>query len=215
MKKKIIFYILGLIILENHTYADWEWWNETEFNWKLNKQTEWGFVVEQKFKNDMHDLYLYNFQSGITFALNDYWDFGLSYKYEKEREYEHKKWQPWLDEHRIQIDPVLKWECWGLKISDRNRFEYRILEARKDRWRYCNRIKIKKEIIRTEPYLANEIFYDFYKDTLNKNRFELGIGKKWAYLLETEIYYMLESSKNGNDWHHSTNVLGTVLKIKF
>lgn len=214
-RKKILFYILTLVILIKCAEADWEWWNETESNWRINKKTELGITVEQKFKNDMQDLYLYNFQPGINFELNDSWDFGLSYKYEKEREYTKGEWEPWLEEHRFQIDPILKWVWLGLKISSRNRFEYRILEARKDYWRYCNRIKIKKEILKTEPYLANEIFYDFYKDTLNKNRFELGIDKKCSSHLGIELYYMLESVKEGKDWHHSTNVLGTVLKINF
>lgn len=215
MQRKIIFfYMLALTILIKRSYADWEWWNETEINYKINKHTELAFTVEEKFKNNMQDLYVYNFQPAINFELNDFLDFGLSYKYEKEREYAKEKWEPWLEEHRIQIDPLLKWDWLGFKISDRNRFEYRVLEERKDRWRYCNRIKIKKEILKTEPYLANEIFYDFYKEKLNKNRFELGIGKKWNHFT-LEIYYMLESSKNGDSWYHSTNVLGTVLKISF
>lgn len=212
----VIMLVLGL----GCVYADWEWWNEDEVVWKVKDRIELSFAAEQKFKNDMSDIYCYNFVPGLSYEFRDWLDLGISYKYEKEREYVcEDTWEDWLDEHRLQFDPTLKWEWGEFKFSDRSRLEYRILEDRENKWRYRNRLKIKRPLtccnIEFTPYCSEEIFCDFYGKGIYKNRFEVGISKELTSILELEIYYLLESCKEDSEWHHSTNVLGTILVISF
>lgn len=213
-------FVIMLILGSGSVHADWEWWNEIEFVHKIKDRIELSFVAEQKLKNSMGDIYCYNFEPGLVYEFNEYLEFGISYKYEREREYAVEDvWEDWLYEHRIQLEPTLKWKWGGFKLSDRNRFEYRILEDRDNKWRYRNRLKIKRSLalwdIEFTPYCSEEIFCDFHGEGLYKNRFGVGISKELTSVLELEVYYLLESGKEDDEWHHSTNVLGTVVVVSF
>lgn len=213
-------FIFMFVLCVGSVYADWEWWNEDEIVWKVKDRIELSFAAEQKLKNGMGEIYCYNFVSGLAYEFKEWLDLGINYHYEKEREYVcEDTWEDWLDEHRIQLEPTLKWKWGNFKFSDRNRFEYRILQERENKWRYRNRIKVKTDVefceIEFTPFCSEEIFIDFEGDGLYKNRLSVGVSKEFWSFLELELFYLLESCEENDRWHHSTNVLGTTIVISF
>lgn len=68
--------------------------------------------------------------------------------------------------------------------------------------------------IEFQPYLADELFYDFDVQQLNRNRVSAGAEFKIVGSLKAGLYYMLESRKAQGDWT-AVNILGTNLRYSF
>jgi len=96
-------------------------------------------------------------------------------------------------------------------------FEYRDKENADPKWRYRNKftIELPKFIqLEIQPYIADEIFVDFKKEELNRNRPYGGVSLELWKNLKGEIFYLWQSSKSGGRWV-DYNVLGTKPKLSF
>ena len=105
-----------------------------------------------------------------------------------------------------------------MKLSDRNRFEYRIRSKRNDVWRYRNSLTLKLPFkwtgFKIQPYVAEEIFVDLDKGDLERNRVYNGLEAKLMEHLNLEIYYLWQRTKSAGDWI-DINVIGSKLKFVF
>ena len=63
-------------------------------------------------------------------------------------------------------------------------------------------------------YVADEIFVDFIKEELNRNRLYAGIDIKVLKNLKLDIFYLWQASKSNGNWKDN-NVLGTKLKLDY
>lgn len=219
MIRRILCFLVFMLLC-SIVWADWQWWNEFETNFEPIDKVEVYATAEQKFQNDMSDIYCYNFAIGGVYMFNKYLEVDLSYLFEREREYIcDDTWDDWLDENRIRFGPIIVWEMIGLKFNDRNRFEYRDLQDRENKWRYRNRLMAKKDILIKDfvftAFMSDELFFDLEGEGLNKNRFAIGVAKEITDFLEFELFYLLESCKSDSSWNHDTNVLGTVFVLSF
>lgn len=108
-----------------------------------------------------------------------------------------------------------KWN--NLVFKDRSRLEYRIKEDDDNSWRYRNKLSVdlpfKWTKLNIQPYIADEIFYNFDENTLNRNRAYAGFKILFLENLRGEIYYMHQSTKS-SEWK-GCNILGTSLKSAF
>ena len=211
MKKFLALSIFLTFLVMPAFPEDWQWWNEVELKHKINDRAQFIVKSEQKFK-DSDDLYLYNIVPGVDISWKEWLGIGLNYKYERE-----EKGNDWLDEHRIEVQPVLKWKWNNVKFSDRNRIEYRMFDHKDNSFRYRNRLKASFPVqlgnIELGLYAYDELFYDFSTDEFNQNRMAFGATKKLSSALAVDIYYLYKSKKS-SDWS-GTNVIGTKLTLAF
>lgn len=216
--KKSIFVIIGLtLFLAVKVYAydngDFQIWHTENQEFKVNKESKITLEEEFRWGDDASEFYYHHYDAGFVYSLNKHLDLGVNYR----QVYEKKKGK-FKEENRPHLNATLKYDIYGFKLDDRNRIEYRHFDYQADSWRYRNKFTVrfpwKFTRLEIQPYLADEIFLDFQNKAFSRNRFYSGFGMSFTKNIKGEIYYLLQSSRSGNNWVDA-NVLGTKLKIAF
>lgn len=227
-KFPFIFAILMIAVLSikpqsSNIDHDIEFWNETTLNFPIIKRTnkknekieKLNFFIQGTFRagNNISRPIDERIGAGFDFNVNKYLTLTTSYLYRAGqpptggKEYEHRI--------RFEATPGYKWKHFSLK--DRNRFEYRFRHSRANSTRYRNRLtftvpikKEGKEIF--SPFVADEIFYDFREEKLNRDEFSVGISKKFNQTFTADFYYLFQANREMALKY--VNVLGVNLKFK-
>lgn len=218
MKRYIITFILILsfsvsaLAFEN---GDFQYWNSESLTWKVNK--DWSASLEEEFRfgDNSGTLYYQHSDLGATYSgLAKWLDIGINYR----QIFDIKK-DNWDIEHRPHLNGTVKFDLYGFGLSNRSRFEYRIIEHKDDELRYRNKSTIKLQKFtqfEIQPYIADEIFIDFDIGELNKNRTYFGFSFKVLKNLKAELFYLFQSDKKKDkDKWTSYNILGTKVKLQF
>jgi len=205
----ILFFSIGKI---GWTFddGDFQYWNTESVSWKI--KDHWKMKLEEAFRwgDDASDFYYHHSDIGITYSgLTDWLDVGLNYRYIIE-----EKKDDWRHENRPYLNITFKGTLNDFKVSNRSRLEYREKDISDDAWRYRNKSSLKFTKWKIQPYLADEIFVDFEKEELNRNRIYSGFSFKIFKNLKGEIYYFWQTSKSSDKWK-DMNVFGTKLKLSF
>ena len=194
--------------------ADLQYWTAGGISLDLADYWKLAFEEEFRFERDATLFYHYS-DVGITYTgLADWLDLGLNYRqvFEKDANSE------WPSENRPHFNITLKTKVCDIALSNRLRFEYRDRDNKQDRWRVRNKLTMKFPFKFTrfeiQPYLADEIFVDFYGDGLNRNRLYAGLSCKFSENLKGGLYYLLQSSKSSGHWDE-INAIGIQLKFNF
>lgn len=159
------------------------------------------------------NLYYQHTDLGIGYSgLAKWLDIGLNYRlvYEKSN-------SKWEYENRPHLNIWLKLDLGSFNLSDRHRFEFRDKEEGNDGWRYREKFTLKFPKftkLELQPYIADEIFVDFDKEQLNRNRLYFGADFRIYKSLMGELFYLWQNSKSSGKWS-DCNVLGTKLKLAF
>lgn len=191
---------------------DFQYWNNESIEGKLSKN--WKIKVDEEFRfsDDAGSFYYNHTDIGSFCSLNENLEIGLNYRHIYQKK--NKGWDP---EYRPHVNVTLKTKLHNFAIKDRSRFEYRMPESASDSWRYRNKLSVdmpfKWKRFNIGPYIADEIFVDFDKKELNRNRLYLGFKMKFFKNLQGEIFYLWQSTR-GSKWK-DYNVLGTGLKLAF
>jgi len=205
--------LVGLVTVNNSVSAEsnWQYWSSYTFSRSINDNLEFKLKPEVRFFDDSRRHYYSQIDIGLDYKVSDWFTVSPYYCHIKE-----EKKGDWLNESRPHLNATFNCRMFGLKISDRNRFEYRITEA-KDYFRYRNKLTFKFPKFtkfKIQPFIAEEPFYDFGADTFNKNRIYAGIDFELLKNFKAGIYYILEDSKSSGNWA-SSNILGTALTYDF
>ena len=191
--------------------ADWEYWSQYEVRWKVAEDAELRVKPELRFCDDFSDHYYWHMEVGLDYSLLS-WLVVAPY-------YRHISTEgngTWKTEKRPHANVTLAWSVKGVVLSDRNRLEYRIRTG-KEVFRYRNRLWVKfprKGPAGIQPFLGDEVFYDFDAEEINKNRAYAGFNIKVAAGLTADLYYILDSSSKHDEWR-PTNIAATTLKYTF
>jgi len=192
-----------------------QYWSSAGVSFDINK--DWQFTFDEEFRlgDDGGHLYYHHSDLGFLYKSLAKWiDVGFNYRevFEKDNSGE------WREEHRPHLNITLKTRWFDLDVSNRLRFEYRDRETKKDIWRYTNKFTVKLPVELTElklkPYFANEIFIPLNDNIIERNRLYCGVSFNLSKGIKTDIYYLWQSSKSGEEWK-DINVLGTQLKFLF
>ncbi|MCJ7779167.1 MAG: DUF2490 domain-containing protein [Sedimentisphaerales bacterium] len=195
--------------------GDFQYWSTADVSFDINKDWKFTFQEELRFGESGRRLYYQHYEPGLTYSGLAQWiDLGFNYRQVIERNSKGK----WKLENQPNINVTLKGKMFGLEVSDRSRIEYRILEDRKDVWRYRNKFTVKLPFELTElklqPYVADEIFVPLDDVDINTNRLYAGVPFKLAKNIGCDLYYLWQSSKSNGGWT-DVNVVGTALKFSF
>lgn len=195
--------------------GDFQYWNTESASWNMGDS--WKAKIEEEFRfgDGAGDFYYQHSDLGVTYSgLADWLDLGINYRqiFEKDNNNE------WEYENRPHLNITLKGKVSDWSLSNRGRFEYRNKEHGNDGWRYRNKFTVKLPIKFTrfniQPYIADEVFIDFDKEDLTRNRLYGGFSFKITKNLKGEIFYLWQSSKKSGKWS-DLNVLGTKIKFSF
>lgn len=100
------------------------------------------------------------------------------------------------------------------KLADRNQFEYKSRNSRRDTWDYRNRLRVDREIAikgtKITPFSFVEVYYN-ERDKWYRSRIALGLHKQFAKKIIGEIFYLRQN--DGVTHPGNLNILGTYLKI--
>jgi hypothetical protein len=121
----------------------------------------------------------------------------------------------WVAEHRPHLNVTLKWSAMGMRLSDRNRVEYRMIESARQ-VRYRNRLMLALPAfasLRLVPHVSTEPYYDFDAGEVNKNRLIAGFDMKLWGPASLKLEYVLDSIKGSDRWHEVNSLL-MALKYK-
>lgn len=199
IRKTIVMILFTLFPLLSYS-SDWQYWNTDSIEYQ-NIKLEGEFYVED------NDCYYKHVDIGYSDDIINWLEAGINYRYITENEKE---------ENRIHGNLTLKEKILNLKISDRNRLEYRIKET-DTAWRYRNRFRLEYPMLWISPYVDDEIFIpmtDSQSGTINQNRISAGLKIKLTSYASFKLYAMLISEKNDSDWDE-TNILGSEISVNF
>lgn len=212
----ISFLTLFVFIFPQCTHADendWEFWNNDFVDWSLTENWKARVAVEFKFNDDMSNHYYNHVDAGVSRKLSEWFRLGFNYRYIDE-----DSGSGWNTEHRPYVTGAFAWKWGKVRLTNRNRLEYRDREASSNTWRYRNRLLIrppqKWTRYKIQPYFSGELLYQFSVSSWNQYRLRAGLGARLTELLQMDLYYMLKSSESNNDWTN-TNIIGLNLGLLF
>lgn len=216
MKKIMLVALLlvGLFSVNKPAWAgnNWEYWSHYEVVGSINDNLDFKVKPEVRYNDNFSNHYYTHFDVGLDWKVKDWFILSPYYRHVNE-----KKNNDWKVEYRPHLNAIFKWKLLkALSFSDRNRLEHCIKED-KDVFRYRNKLTVKLPKFtrfKVQPYVAEEFYYDFDANELNKNRVYAGIDFKIVKNLKAGLYYILGSCKKEGDWIDN-NILGTALKYNF
>ena len=196
-----------------HDDGDWQLWNTESIEGKLNKGWKVKLEEEFRFGDSMEALYYHHTDLSLTYKLTDWFFLGIAF-----RQIYEKKNGEWREENRPHINGTFKWTMHEFNLKNRSRLEYRIREGKEETMRYRNKLTVtppfKWTKLSIQPFVADEVFGDFDKGELNRNRFYMGIKAKLSENLKLNIFYLWQTSKKQEEWLNC-NVVGIKLGFVF
>jgi hypothetical protein len=195
--------------------GDFQFWSITGASFDIHK--DWTAAVEEhlKFGNDAGHLYYHHTDLGFTYkGLADWIDLGFNYK----QVFLELPDENWSRENRPHLNITFKGRLGTLDFSDRSRFEYRDLEYRDNLWRYANKLEVNLPLeftrLKFRPYFADQVYINLDGRGFEKNRIYAGASFELSEDIQSEVYYVWQSSKTLGRWW-DMSALGLQLKIGF
>lgn len=218
MNKQVLSILAALLILVCKAYAyddgDFQVWNTEVEEVKINKNSKITLEQEFRFADDASDFFYHHYDGGYVYTINKFLDLGLNYR----QVYEKKQGKKFKQENRPHVNALVKYDLFGFGLEDRSRLEYRHFGYQTDAFRYRNKFTIKSPWkftkLQIQPYVADEVFLVFYNKAFTRNRFYSGAGITLTKNLKGELFYLLQSNRDGKTWKQS-NVLGAKIKLVF
>jgi Protein of unknown function (DUF2490) len=100
-------------------------------------------------------------------------------------------------------------------LSNRNTYEFHLINSRADVWWYRNKTQIERDIkigkTKIKPFAYAEFFYNGTQKRWFRGRFVGGISKKFNKNLTLDIFYMRQQEGKSNPAR--INAIGTTWKI--
>lgn len=217
--KKLSLAVIAAIVLASGLCAayetDFENRSSLDLIFGINKNWDFEFQEELRLNDGGGNLY-YDFSDfGLTFkGLADWLELGFNFR----KIYEKDNCGKWAEEDRPHFNVTVKGKLLNLDLSDNSRIEYRDREEMKDVWRYRNKFTVKFPVewtpLKMKPYIADEIFVDFYGQGLNRNRLFAGFSINLADNTKFDIFYLWQSTRADEAWD-DVHALGTKLTLSF
>lgn len=215
--KKLAMFILAVAVLltvkSQMAFADGDfvYSPELSISGPVAETVKWKASLEPKIKGDVQEAGEISLVGGIN------WKPINRLTLSPEFQYVTKGGTTESNERRIRLNLEAEDKSGILKIAFRNRFEYRMKEAKDEYWRYRARLKVKfPEIETATPFVYDEIFYEF-GDTneLNGNEAGLGAGVPLGDNFGVDIDLRFCHSRKNDQWGTGTVELLTTFKYSF
>lgn len=119
-------------------------------------------------------------------------------------------------ESRLLLGATVEYPWRDFKFTDRNLVERRFRNSQPDSTRYRNRLQIGHPVTLRQKefnlFMADEVFYDWSVNEWVRNRFTVGISRKFNDRYTAEFYYLRQN--DGRSRPGNLHVIGTLLRIR-
>jgi hypothetical protein len=207
----LCFMVLGL--KEAHAHTNWELWDTDSVETHLKGPLYVGLEQEFHWGNDISR---FSYEHTDLEFIDKQWSWlhpalGYEFVYQKNND-------DWEKESRPHADLTLLGQWSGMKLSNRNRFEYRVLSNTKDSVRYRNKTELRfpwhLTFFKISPVLSYEYFSDFDQNSNNYYRLSGGLEFSLTDRLKAELYYLRQDGYDRN-YSYDLKVAGIKLNYMF
>ncbi|HEY0005242.1 MAG TPA: DUF2490 domain-containing protein [Pyrinomonadaceae bacterium] len=117
-------------------------------------------------------------------------------------------------EDRLSLAATLRTTLGKFTLSDRNTFERRYRSPQIDSTRYRNRLQIEHPLARLplSIFASDEVFYDWSVNEWVRNRFAVGLSKKFNQHFTGELYYLRQN--DGRTRPGDLHVIATTFRLR-
>ena len=214
--------IILLICLSSMTQAqtrpaaqqqdDTQQWNDIQFATALHKKVDFNLYGTLRFGRDISHLVDRRVGVGFTFKVGKYLTFAPSYLNITMRPFENRK----VNENRLVFAGTVRVPLGKFVVSDRSQFERR-LRFPINSTRYRNRLQIEYPIKLGDKamtlFASDEVFYDWSVNDWVRNRFAVGVSRKFNQHFTGDIYYMRQN--DGRARPGDLNIIGVTYRIRY
>lgn len=191
--------------------GDTQQWNDIQVTVPVSKIVDFNLYGTLRFGRDVSHLVDRRAGVGFTFKAGKYLTFAPSYLHIVMRPTEGRK----VNENRLVFAATARVPIGKFTLSDRNQFERR-LRFPTDSTRYRNRLQIEHPVkigkTSLQLFASDEVFYDWSFNAWVRNRFAVGVSRKFNQHFTADIYYMRQ-----NDSHSTPgdlNVIGVTYRLR-
>jgi len=180
---------------------DWELWTELRWKKPVSERLTLQGTSSFRFRRDLGEFYRHFDEVGLGYKWLSWLKVEGAYQWNYS---ERPKTHDPVYEHRLYTSVIPQLSVGRLQLENRNRLEWRHINGVDD-WRYRNRSKASLPLWtgrwwQIKPFVADELFYGFRAEAINRNRVLVGVEKPLSARLAVEVFYVLESNKAGRDW---------------
>jgi hypothetical protein len=119
-------------------------------------------------------------------------------------------------EQRLVLPLTVRFNLGRFTISDRNQFERRYRRPQGDSTRYRNGVTVEHPFslngLKLSWIVGDEVFYDWSFNAWVRNRFLVGVSRRFNEHLTSDFYYMRQN--DGRSRPGDLHVIGTTLRIR-
>jgi len=150
--------------------------------------------------------------AGFSFKFNKYLTVSSNYLYIGMQPVPGRK----SYENRITGAATLRLPLGQFTFSDRNHFERRIRHPQVDATRYRDRLTIEHPLnlggLKLQLFASDEIYYDWSAHDWVRNRFAVGVNRKFNRHFTLDLYYMRQN--DGRTRPGYLDIIGAVYRIR-
>ena len=191
---------------------DTQSWNEVELSLPLNEQVDLEFYGQLRVGRNLSHLVDERAGIGFSFKPNKYLTFEPSYRYIAAQPVAGRSTR----EHRLSFEATVSVPVRGFTLSDRNQLDRR-LRSSGNTTQYRNRLQVEHPVTlggtQFKVFVADEVFYDSRERAWIRNRFSVGVSRKFSERYTGEIYYLRQN--DGFSRPGDLHVIGTTLRVRF
>lgn len=190
---------------------DTQQWNDIQLSAALSKEVDFNLYGTFRFGRDITHLVDRRTGVGFTFKAGKYLSFAPSYLHIVTRPTEGRKG----NENRLTFAATVSVPLGKFTLSDRNQFERRY-RFPTNSTRYRNRLQIAHpiKIAKTDLqlFVSDEVFYDWSVNDWVRNRFAVGVSRKFNKHFTGDFYYMRQN--DGRARPGDLNILGVIYRLR-
>src|ERR1051325_143075 len=190
---------------------DTQQWNDVQVAVPLNKEIDFILTGTWRFGRDVTHLVDRRVGIAFSFKVGKYLTLSPSYQNIVMRPAANRK----SDENRLSFAATLRLPLGKFVLSDRNTFERRV-RTPLDSTRYRNRLQLEHPVKFRETalqlFVSDEVFYDWSFDEWVRNRFAVGLSRRFNKHFTGDFYYMRQN--DGRSRPGDLNVIGATYRIR-
>lgn len=191
---------------------DTQVWTDVQLAVPIHKQVDFVLTGTVRFGRDVSRPVDERIGFGFSYKAGKYLTLAPSYVYIRAQPFQGRN----TSEDRLIFAATLRAPLGKFTLSDRNQFERRYRHAQGVSERYRNRLQIEHPFkigdTQLNWYIADEIQYDWAVDDWSRNRFTIGVSRKFNKYFTNDLYYLRQS--DGRSFPGDLNVIGTAFKFR-
>jgi hypothetical protein len=204
MKILVLIILMFPICSFSQNTRDFQFWNETVVTLPLIKSKDKKGKEFDRFSVQLIGNFRIGKNSiqsgdkriglGFDYRLNKFVSLQPSYLYRAET----TKGRRTQYESRFRFAVNLQKDWQKIRLRNRNMLDYRQRKSRvEDPTFYRNRVQVLFPQKKFEPYIMNEVYYEFDSKKLTRNRLFFGFNKRINKNLSTDTFYVWQKNRTG------------------